>query len=241
MNDAWIKKLAEINKRTGVEPGAPVPVKNIMQAFTAAGVSEDDQAKILAGFMATVDVKPTDAAPADAPAPATKPLTLAEIMQLINDPAKHADLVARWKQLTPEQQAELKAQILALKPVDAAKAPDVDTQKLVQPILTAIQTISSIATGSLPKRTKMLDVIAELNKVIPSPALGMKDDKGETYAAKLTAVLNQHVDKFGTTATPGNKFVQLVNASIQQNKPVELPQAALESALHNLRRAAGIE
>ncbi len=123
MNNAWIKKLAEINKRTGVEPGSPVPVKNILQAFKDAGVSEDEQAKILAGFMATVDVKPADAAtPAEpAAAPATT-LTMAEILQLIQDPTKHADLVAKWKKLSPEQQAELKAQIDALKPADAKKA-----------------------------------------------------------------------------------------------------------------------
>jgi DNA-binding transcriptional MerR regulator len=232
----WINMLGKINKAAGIQPNSQIPVDHVLKAFAQAGMSDQEQTRILASFLATHDVTPTSDT-ADLPVT----LTLAQIVQMIQDPNKHADLVAQWKQLTPEQQAELKTQIDALRPVSAAKAPDVDTQKLVQPILTAIQNITTIATGNLPKRTKMLDVIAELNKVIPTPALGMKDDKGETYAAKLTTVLNQHADNFGTTATPGNKFVQLVNASIQQNKPVELPQAALESALHNLRRAAGME
>jgi DNA-binding transcriptional MerR regulator len=239
MAEAWETKLANLNKKTpGFMPGeSPVPVKNILKAFRDSGMSEEKIAEILSGFMATVDVKPADA---EAPTPAPATLTLDQIVKMMQDPSKHADIVAQFKKLTPEQQAELKAQVLKLKPVETAPAPDVDTQKLVQPVLNAMQAVQTIATSSTPKRTKMLDVIDALNKVLPTPALNLKDEKGETYAAKLTAVLNSHADKFGTTATPGDKFVKLINASIQQNKPIELPQAALESELHNLRRAAGI-
>ena len=235
MAQNWTNYLAKINRAAGVQPGSPIPVAHVLKAFEQAGMSEQEQARILASFMATHDVT---AAPVPAPAPAPM-LTMAEIVQMLQDPTKHADLVTKWKQLTPEQQAELKAQIDALKPV-AAQAPDVDTQKLVQPVLNAMQAVQTIVTSSTPKRTKMLDVIDALNKVLPTPALTLKDEKGETYAAKLVALLNSHADKFGTTATPGDKFVKLISASIQQNKSIELPQAALESELHNLRRAAGI-
>lgn len=121
MAEAWEKKLADLNKKTpGFKPGlSPVPVQNILTAFRESGMSEDKIAELLAGFMATVDVKPADA---ETPAPVSTTLTMAEILQLIQDPTKHADLVAKWKKLSPEQQAELKAQIDALKPADAKKA-----------------------------------------------------------------------------------------------------------------------
>lgn len=232
MAQNWTNYLGKINKAAGVQPGSPIPVSHVLKAFAQAGMSEQEQARILASFMATHDVT---AAPAPTPAPAPM-LSLEEIVQMIQDPGKHADLVTKWKQLTPEQQAELKAQIDALKPVAAAQAPDVDTQKLVQPVLNAMQAVQTIVTSNIPKRTKMLDVIQELNKVLPTPAMGMKDDKGETYAAQLISLLNSHADKFGTTATPGDKFVKLLNASIQQNKPIELPQTALEARIIELSK-----
>jgi hypothetical protein len=226
MSDAWISKIAEINQKTGVEPDSPVPVANIMQAFEAAGISKEDQAKILAGFMATVDVKPADVAPAAPPAP-TK-LTLAQIMDMAGDPSKAEQLKAAIAALSDADKQALIPQVQALKPADAAKLVDVSS-KLVQPVLIAINTINSIASGSLPKRTKMLDVIQQLNTILPTPALDLKDDKGVPYSQKLITLLNTHKDKFGTTSTPGDKFVSLITTSIQANKPIELPQAALES------------
>lgn len=232
MNDSWIKQLARINKQTGTDPKGAIPVKNIMAAFKAAGMSDEEQAQILSGFMAATDIKPAGVTPAPAPTS----LTLAQIVQMIQEPSKHANLVAQWNLLTPDQQAELKAQILALKPAAPAKAPDVDDQKLIQPVLNVMKTIQNIANNSTPKRTKMLDVIQELNQVLPTPALTMQDDKGETYATALISLLTKNADKFGTTATPGDKFVQLVSASIKQNKPIELPQTALEARIIELSK-----
>lgn len=235
MAQNWTNYLGKINRAAGIQPGMPVPVANVLKAFEQAGMPEADQARILASFLATHDTtEPAAAAPVPA-APATT-LTMAEIMQLIQNPAQHADLVEKWKKLTPEQQAELTAQIDALKPA-AVKAPDVDTQKMIQPVLNVMQAVQTIVNSSTPKRTKMLDVIQELNKVLPTPALGMKDDKGVTYAQSLINMLNSHADKFGTTATPGDKFVKLLAASIQQNKPIELPQTALESRIIQLSKA----
>ncbi len=236
MAQNWTNYLGKINKAAGVQPGSPIPVEHVLQAFKQAGMSEQEQARILAGFLATHDdAGATSPAPETPAAPATT-LTMAEIVQMMQDPAKHADLVEKWKKLTPEQQAELKPQIDALKPA-AVKAPDVDTQKLVQPVLNVMQAVQTIVSSSTPKRTKMLDVIQELNKVLPSPAMSMKDDKGVTYAQSLINMLNSHADKFGTTATPGDKFVKLINASIQQNKPIELPQTALEARIIELSQA----
>jgi hypothetical protein len=118
MTDKWITKIAEINQRTGVEPDSPVPVDNITQAFKLAGISEEDQAKILAGFMATVDVKPADVAPAAPPAP-TK-LTLAQIMDMAGDPSKAEQLKAAIAALSDADKQALIPQVQALKPADAA-------------------------------------------------------------------------------------------------------------------------
>lgn len=240
MNDEWISKLKDIHEKKGWIHGQPVETEDILQAFKDAGMTEEEQAELLAGFMAAVDVKPADVAPAAEPAPAPTILTLAQIIDMVRDPSRMEELKAALAAMPADKKQELMAQVQSLTPSDAPKPEDVATQKLVQPVLNVMQAVQTIVTSSTPKRTKMLDVIEALNKVLPSPALTMKDDKGETYAAKLIALLKSHADKFGTTATPGDKFVQLINSSIQQNKPVELPQAALESELHNLRRAAGI-
>jgi len=228
MTDKWIAKIADINQKTGVEPNKPVPVANIMQAFKLAGISKEDQAKILSGFMATVDVKPADVKATSAAVAAPAKLTLAQIMDMAGDPSKAEQLKAAIAALSDTDKQALIPQVQALKPADAAKPVDVSS-KLVQPVLTAINTINSIATGSLPKRTKMLDVIQLLNTILPTPALDLKDDKGIPYSQKLITLLNTHKDKFGTTSTPGDKFVRLITTSIQANKPIELPQAALES------------
>lgn len=145
MNDQWISKLAEINKRTGVAPGEPIPAKNILQAFKAAGVSEEDQARILSGFMETVDVKPGDADSAPVPAPAPATLTIAEIVQMFLDPSKHADLVSKWKSLTPEQQAEISKQINSMKPEASKKA---------EPAPSASASAQSVPVGARISTTK---------------------------------------------------------------------------------------
>lgn len=233
MAQNWTNYLSKINRAAGVAPGMPIPVDHVLKAFAQAGMSEQEQARILASFLATHDVTDTPNAKSVA---APSSLTLAQIVQLIQNPAQHADLVTKWKALSPEQQAQLKAQIAALKPVDTVKAPDVTTQKLIQPILDVMQSVQTIATSSTPKRTKMLDVIQALNNVLPTPGLSLKDDKGETYAQKLSSLLNSHADKFGTTATPGDKFVKLIITSIQQNKQIELPQTALEARIIELSK-----
>jgi hypothetical protein len=120
MSDAWISKIAEINQRTGVEPNSPVPVDNITQAFTDAGISEEDQAKILAGFMATVDVKPADVKATSAAVAAPAKLTLAQIMDMAGDPSKAEQLKAAMAALSDADKQALIPQVQALKPADAA-------------------------------------------------------------------------------------------------------------------------
>jgi len=121
MTDAWMSKLAKINQATGVEPGTPVPVKNILQAFEDVGISEEDQAKILAGFMATVDVKPADVKAASfAPAAAPAKLTLAQIVDMARDPSKAEQLKTAMAALSDADKQALMPQIQALKPADAA-------------------------------------------------------------------------------------------------------------------------
>jgi dsDNA-binding SOS-regulon protein len=235
----WIDDLERVNRNTNVKEGDPIPAANILQAMDDADIPKEEQAKILGMFM-EVNKDTLDGAAPDKPAATDKPettLTLQQIVAMAQDPSKRAELQAIWAAMPEDKKQEFFAQIEALKPEAAAKAPDVDTQKLVQPVLNVMQAVQTIATSSTPKRTKMLDVIQEINKVLPSPAMGMKDDKGVTYAQSLINMLNSHADKFGTTATPGDKFVKLINASIQQNKPIELPQTALEARIIELSQA----
>lgn len=115
MAENWVTELSKINQKTGVGPSAAgkhsdVPVENILAAFEAVGMSKEKQATVLASFMAT-----------HVPAAALT-LSLEQVIKLSKDPTKHEELVAQFNKLTPEQQAELKAQIAALKPVDAKKA-----------------------------------------------------------------------------------------------------------------------
>ena len=119
MADNWINILGKINKAAGVQPGDPVPVDHVLQAFNQAGMDEAEQARVLAGFLATHDTGTPGAEPAAppaaAPAPATT-LTIAQIIQLVQDPSKHEELVNMWKALPADQKTKLTNQIKALQP-----------------------------------------------------------------------------------------------------------------------------
>ena len=119
MSDVWISKLAGINKATGFVPGpnSPVPTKNILAAFKEAGLSIEKQAQILSGFMATVDVNPAEPA-----APTAPSLTLKQMVDMVKDPSKHAELVAQWKAMPEDARNALKAQLMAIKPTPAKPA-----------------------------------------------------------------------------------------------------------------------
>jgi hypothetical protein len=160
---------------------------------------------------------------------------------MIKDPARHADLKARFDAMPDADKATLKAEVAKI--VAAGNQPKPDAAynaALVQPVTNAVSKIESIVAAAIPKRTKMLDIIEVLNSIIPTPALQAKDETGVTYADKILKILSQNTDKFGTTATPGDKFVKLLTPSIQTNKPITLPQTALESQLRQLKKAAGI-
>lgn len=159
------------------------------------------------------------------------PLNLTQIISMLKDPAQHDNLVKLWNQLSDDQKQSLENQIKNLKPTQ-----DPQKQNLEQKVLDAIDKIQSIANMSIPKRTKMLDVIQVLNSILPSPIMAEKDSQGTTYSQKLQTVLNQNTDKFGTTATPAAQYVKLISASIQQNKKIELPQAALEHRIMQLSK-----
>lgn len=214
---------------TGMED--TLGAQQIVDVLKRHGYSKIDIAKALQEFMAE---NPTPGTPTPA-APAK--LTVAEVLQLIQDPKNHANLKARLDAMADADKAALKAEVA--KVIAAASQPK-DNTALLQPVVNAVQKIESIVGAAIPKRTKMLDIIQVLNSIIPTPALQIKDDKGVSYGDKILAILNQNTDKFGTTATPGDKFVKLLAPSIQTNRKIELPQTALESQLQQLKKAAGI-
>jgi hypothetical protein len=78
----------------------------------------------------------------------------------------------------------------------------------------------------------MLDVIDTLNSVLPSPALNVKGQDGNTYAEKMVSLLRNNTGQFGTTATPGDRFVNSIVASVEKNQPIQLPTSALEGIKH---------
>lgn len=218
---------------TGMED--TVDAQQIVDVLKRHGYSKTDIAKALQEFMAE---NPTAGTPT--PAAPTK-LTVAEVLEMIKDPARHADLKARFDAMPDADKATLKAEVAKI--VAAGNQPKPDAAynaALVQPVTNAVSKIESIVAAAIPKRTKMLDIIEVLNSIIPTPALQAKDETGVTYADKILKILSQNTDKFGTTATPGDKFVKLLTPSIQTNKPITLPQTALESQLRQLKKAAGI-
>ena len=218
---------------TGMED--TVDAQQIVDVLKRHGYSKTDIAKALQEFMAE---NPT--AGTSTPATPTK-LTVAEVLEMIKDPARHADLKARFDAMPDADKATLKAEVAKI--VAAGNQPKPDAAynaALVQPVTNAVSKIESIVAAAIPKRTKMLDIIEVLNSVIPTPALQAKDESGVTYADKILKILSQNTDKFGTTATPGDKFVKLLTPSIKTNKPITLPQTALESQLRQLKKAAGI-
>jgi hypothetical protein len=218
---------------TGMED--TVDAQQIVDALKRHGYSKTDIAKALQEFMAD---NPT--AGTSTPATSTK-LTVAEVLEMIKDPSRHADLKARFDAMADPDKATLKAEVAKI--IAAATQPNPDAAynaALVQPVTNAVSKIESIVAAAIPKRTKMLDIIEVLNSIIPTPALQIKDETGVTYADKILKILSQNTDKFGTIATPGDKFVKLLTPSIQTNKRITLPQTALESQLRQLKKAAGI-
>lgn len=212
-----------------------VDAQQIVDALKRHGYSKTDIAKALQEFMAE---NPT--AGTSTPATSTK-LTVAEVLEMIKDPSRHADLKARFDAMADPDKATLKAEIAKVIAAAKVNRDAAYNAALVQPVTNAVSKIESIVAAAIPKRTKMLDIIEVLNSIIPTPALQIKDETGVTYADKILKILSQNTDKFGTTATPGDKFVKfLLTPSIQTNKRITLPQTALESQLRQLKKAAGI-
>lgn len=134
----WMKELGRINKATGVQPGDPIPTKNIVAAMDAADMDKEDQAKILSSFMAAHTSEPapsTKSAEPAAPAAKPEPMTLTQLIALMNDPAA---LKQAWDKLGQENKDELVAQIKAVEaklatpePKAAPTAPVASTAKQV--------------------------------------------------------------------------------------------------------------
>jgi len=217
---------------TGMED--TVDAQQIVDVLKRHGYSKTDIAKALQEFMAD---NPT--AGTSTPATSTK-LTVAEVLEMIKDPSRHADLKARFDAMADPDKATLKAEVAKIIAAARTRAAAAYTAALVQPVTNAVSKIESIVAAAIPKRTKMLDIIEVLNSIIPTPALQIKDETGVTYADKILKILSQNTDKFGTIATPGDMFVKLLTPSIQTNKRITLPQTALESQLRQLKKAAGI-
>ena len=232
----WLDDLARVNRNTNVKEGDPIPAANILQAMDDADVPKEEQARILGTFM-EVNKDSLGGPAADKP---ETTLTLQQMIAMAQDPSKRRELQTLWASLPEDKKRELFAQIEALRPAEVAKPDAAYNAALVQPVTNAVSKIESIVAAALPKRTKMLDIIQVLNSVIPTPALQIKDKTGVTYADKILKILSQNTDKFGTIETPGDKFVKLLTPSIQTNKPITLPQTALESQLRQLKKAAGI-
>ena len=171
-------------------------------------------------------------------------LTVEQFIAMVKDPSKIDELKQILAKMDGMALLDLKAQIMPLLTNPAKPDTSSDDQeyqkKLVAPVIQATNNINSIVSSQIPKRTKMLDIIEVLNSIIPTPALQIKDETGVTYADKILKILSQNTDKFGTIATPGDKFVKLLTPSIQTNNRITLPQTALESQLRQLKKAAGI-
>lgn len=88
---------------TGMED--TVDAQQIVDALKRHGYSKTDIAKALQEFM---EDNPTAGTPT--PAAPTK-LTVAEVLEMIKDPARHADLKARFDAMTDADKATLKAEI----------------------------------------------------------------------------------------------------------------------------------
>jgi hypothetical protein len=217
---------------TGMED--TVDAQQIVDVLKRHGYSKTDIAKALQEFMAE---NPTAGTPT--PAAPTK-LTVAEVLEMIKDPSRHADLKARFDAMADPDKATLKAEVAKIIAAAKVNRDAAYNAALVQPVTNAVSKIESIVAAAIPKRTKMLDIIEVLNSIIPTPALQIKDETGVTYADKILKILSQNTDKFGTIATPGDKFVKLLTQFIQTNKRITLPQTALESQLRQLKKAAGI-
>jgi hypothetical protein len=215
-----------------VDLGDNVDAQAIVDAMTRAGYNKQQIAKALEAFMSETP----------AAGPETKPdtrttLTVEQFIAMVKDPSKIEELKQILAKMDPKAIADLKAKIA---PLLTSSADEEYQKKLLTPVIQTTNNINSIVSSQIPKRTKMLDVIAELNKILRSPAIQLKDDKGITYGDKIISMLTANKDKFGTTNTPGDKFVNILAASIKSNNPVEVPLELLETDLNRLRKIAGI-
>ena len=221
----WRLELAKL--------GDNVDAQAIVDSMKKHGYTKQQIAKTLEAFMA------------ETPNPDTGTgLTVEQFIAMVKDPSKIDELKQILAKMDGMALLDLKAQIMPLLTNPAKPDTSSDDQeyqkKLVAPVIQATNNINSIVSSQIPKRTKMLDIIEVLNSIIPTPALQIKDETGVTYADKILKILSQNTDKFGTIATPGDKFVKLLTPSIQTNNRITLPQTALESQLRQLKKAAGI-
>lgn len=214
--------------------GDHVDAKTIVDAMIHAGYNKQQIAKTLEAFMSE-----TPAAGPEAKPDTGTVLTVEQFIAMVRDPSKIEELKQILVKMDPLAMADLKAKIA---PLLKSAADEEYQKKLLEPVIQATNNINSIVNSKepQPKRTNMLDVIAELNKILSSPAIQRKDDKGITYGDKIISLLTANKDKFGTVNTPGDKFVNILAASIKSNKPVDLPLALLETDLNRLRKMAGI-
>jgi len=215
-----------------VDLGDRVDAQTIVDAMTRAGYNKQQIAKTLEAFMAETPAAGPEAKPDTGTA-----LTVEQFIAMVKDPSKIEELKQILAKMGPKAVADLKAKIA---PLLTSAADEEYQKKLLTPVIQTTNNINSIVSSQIPKRTKMLDVIAELNRILRSPAIQLKDDKGITYGDKIISMLTANKDKFGTINTPGDKFVNILAASIKSNKPVELPLELLETDLNRLRKIAGI-
>ena len=129
----WYDELTQVRKRAG--DVGPIKPEQILAAFRAAGMSDQDQANILAGFMDThVTPTPTPVQPAP------QVLSLTDMVQLMKDPTKHAELQAAWQSMDPAQKQAIINQIKSMEQkvaqVDPAYNTAVSTMRKLKPLAT---------------------------------------------------------------------------------------------------------